>query len=925
MTIWIDMTNSMQTWRGKVVGIVRAELEFVKNLHKLDPEIRFCASNGKSFYEIKSEDLLWLWSATSVGDAYCEHFARQKKTQQITEERLVESYPALKQAIEVSSSRLIRLKRALSLSLDFLLPRSISFVLKKPARVIFNLLLEFRSKRYQNHKSKQISVSSVYECIFHDGDVFFSCGWIGSGKESIIESYRRQVDFKVIYLVYDLIIAKQEFKHLFHEVYPLFVEYLRWISSNCDFVVYGGRTAQDDTEEYFKSNNLRIPDGSWIKFGDSVIKTEQNLAETGSLAIFNGQRFILSVGSFEPRKNYKTLYDAYYLMVNELPIEEVPNLVIVGNVYADKDLYSMFVRQPLIAQKVKIIQPSDEELQSLYQQCEFTVLPTMYEGWSLVLPESLNYGKFCICSDVKPLREVGQDYVSYVNATDPRRWMEEILLYFNDKALLKKAEEKITLSWRAFSWGESADMLYSMLSKEHVKKNNASSKDAKWLFFDISLIVSAALTGGHVSGILRTQLIMARLLFQKTKGIRFFSLLDEYCEYDYDVLSNILSDVEIDKALLMDKEKIVSKYSRECTSGASCLNKSILAKNAFWLFISVLSVSWQKRLIGLAKKIQQTNRAEKLLKLTCPFKEGDIVFESAFCPRARELVSCHEEAKFKYIQLIYDYTPILVPQTHKEETVSNYCEYLQLVNNLADFIFYGGDTARRDGERYQRANSWEIKPSYVVKFGSNIVSSNRSVLDKNKVFAKYGITGEFILTVGSIEARKNHETLYRAYLKLLADGKNNVPQLVICGYPGWKSSDFVSRLDNDERVKGKILRISATDDELKLLYEECKFTVLPSLYEGWSLTLPESLNYGKFCIVSDVPPLREIGADFVDYVPSVDCEEWANKIFYYSINDDVLRAKEFHIKRNWKSIQWSECVDNLYQEIESIHRHSTLP
>ena len=34
MAIWMDMTNSMHVWQGGVVGIVRAELEIAKNMHR---------------------------------------------------------------------------------------------------------------------------------------------------------------------------------------------------------------------------------------------------------------------------------------------------------------------------------------------------------------------------------------------------------------------------------------------------------------------------------------------------------------------------------------------------------------------------------------------------------------------------------------------------------------------------------------------------------------------------------------------------------------------------------------------------------------------------------------------------------------------------------------------------------------------------
>ena len=97
------------------------------------------------------------------------------------------------------------------------------------------------------------------------------------------------------------------------------------------------------------------------------------------------------------------------------------------------------------------------------------------------------------------------------------------------------------------------------------------------------------------------------------------------------------------------------------------------------------------------------------------------------------------------------------------------------------------------------------------------------------------------------------------------------------------------------------------------------FTVLASLYEGWSLTLPESLNYGKFCIASDVAPLKEIGGDFIDYANPYNAKEWAEKILYYYRNLDKLEEKNRNIEENWKSITWEECAKNVAKELKNFY------
>ena len=101
------------------------------------------------------------------------------------------------------------------------------------------------------------------------------------------------------------------------------------------------------------------------------------------------------------------------------------------------------------------------------------------------------------------------------------------------------------------------------------------------------------------------------------------------------------------------------------------------------------------------------------------------------------------------------------------------------------------------------------------------------------------------------------------------------------------------------------------------MYRNCLFTLVPSIYEGWSLTVPESLGYGKFCLCSDNAPLREVGQDFVDYVPSFNTQEWADKIMYYVQNPDKLQEKEQYIASDYHNITWNECGENILNIINS--------
>lgn len=820
MTIWMDLTNSLMSYKGNVVGIIRAELMLAKEIHKIDSQVRFSICTKYGFKEISPDKLDWLWQADDLNDAY-RKFQNKKKT-------------------------------------------FIGKVSQYVTRKIDSRLFRF----YRTKRNKSVSKKSFIIYPYKNGDVVFSCGWYGTKKEEYFSRVCALLpSLKLVYTIYDLCMVKPQLRYLYypHDIY--FDQYLLWIVNNCDYIIYGGHTAQSDAREYFGKAKLNAPESGYVKWGCDINRKKKNVSAEPKqvfdkfnisvpyvLAIGSFDYKKLAVGSFDYKKNYEVLYQAY-CMLNLAKKENVPQLVIVGRFIKDveQNLQNAFQQNPLVEKCVKIVSCSDEELDVLYKNCLFTVLPTLYEGWSLTLPESLSYGKLCLCSDVAPLREAAGDLAVYVDPKHPKEWAENIIKYSKNKNLLAERENLIRKNWKPVLWKDSAQSLYKKLVK--IAKTNNSH-----LYYELGLFHMQ----GGLSGIPRTQLILARQLYKINKNITFFFMSKgRYYEYSHKQLKHLLGQERIDLALSLDQ---------------------------------------QAYRISLPEDI--------------PFKKGDVVLSVGigYDKKSYEaLAAKHKAAGFKYIQLIYDFTPITVPHTHPQERVKAYPDFLNKMYTLSDFVLYGGKTAQKDGLEYQKKNGFDVKPSAAVKFGSDLVSLKTTKERKEKVFEKYGITGEFLLTVGTIEARKNHALLYEAYIELMRDEKfsDKLPQLVICGHPGWRTEHFRHVLSVDTRIFNKVIMISPSDDELDVLYQTCKFTLLASLYEGWSLTLPESLNYGKFCLAADTPSLTEIGEDIIDYANPYDPYDWAEKIRYYVTTPKALSQKERAIKQKWVNTTWQQCGENI--------------
>ena len=493
--------------------------------------------------------------------------------------------------------------------------------------------------------------------------------------------------------------------------------------------------------------------------------------------------------------------------------------------------------------------------------------------------------------------------------------------------------------YHPITWKDCGEQIAQLLST--MKRTKQTNRTAA-VYMDISLAFVTAMMGGNITGILRTELMLAKYLYRRFPAIKFFALNDVwgYMPIDVSILAEVLTGENLDDDFNLCRGKFaqIIPATNVPTSDQKDSNQEFntfeCKRDAYWFLISVFPTKYQKKLIAYGKK----KKKQMLQQLSCvetgrphsdepsvyevPFLKGDVVFTAGTGSGAdtyQKLLKIKEEKGYRYCPIIYDYTPILLPQVHQTATIEHYAPFLEFTSKMADFIFYGGETARHDGIAYQKQHVLPIPPSRAIRFGSDIkqkAEPNNQESQENQrekelaVLKRLGINGPFVMAVGTMEMRKNHETLYRAYLRMI-ESYEDIPQMVFCGHPGWKVNDFLAVLHSDDRVKDRIIQISPTDEELDILYRNCEFTVLASLYEGWSLTLPESYWYGKFCLCCDTPALKETAGDLAEYIHRWDEKTWGERIHYYHTHPEELEMREKRIAEEWHPISWAECAEQI--------------
>lgn len=145
--------------------------------------------------------------------------------------------------------------------------------------------------------------------------------------------------------------------------------------------------------------------------------------------------------------------------------------------------------------------------------------------------------------------------------------------------------------------------------------------------------------------------------------------------------------------------------------------------------------------------------------------------------------------------------------------------------------------------------------------------------ERDRVLNRYRIARPYILTVGTIEPRKNLTGLFQAFAALLPRSNSKV-SLVVVGRRGWERRLFLPPAIAD-RVH---LLGAVPDQDLPALYSAAALFASSSLYEGFGLPVIEALACGTPGVVSDLPSLREVGGDACLYADPTDAPAFADAL-----------------------------------------------
>ena len=269
------------------------------------------------------------------------------------------------------------------------------------------------------------------------------------------------------------------------------------------------------------------------------------------------------------------------------------------------------------------------------------------------------------------------------------------------------------------------------------------------------------------------------------------------------------------------------------------------------------------------------------------------------------------------IYTLHDIVPLRLPYT----TLDNKRKYYRLVSKIvksADHIITVSESSKKDIIDFLGIDHNKITNTYQSISIPEKYANKPFELVQKEIEGTFGLEYKnYVLFWGSIEPKKNIGRIIEGYL---ASGVKS--PLVIVGAQAWKSEEELKliyddnirsliQVGNEIKVKKKVIQLNYAPFPLLVsLIKGAKFTLFPSLYEGFGLPVLESMLLGTPVISSTTSSIPEIAGDAAILVNPYDTNAITNAIINLD-TDEILRNE---------LIKKGKTQAKLFSEEEYSHR-----
>ena len=331
--------------------------------------------------------------------------------------------------------------------------------------------------------NKDLALVAIDE--IRDGDIFFDMDgvWNNSLKRPYLYKQLDSNNAKIFNFIYDLVpVVLPKYSH--QNTVRNFMTFLYAVYRYSSVVFFDSRSAEKDfldiKEQIHNSRNIST---RVVKLGSDILQSN-TLPINNSYEYLTKTKYILFVGTLEPRKNQTLMLNVFEKLSVEYP--EL-NMVFVGKGgWKNDTLLKRLKHHELLNNSLHWLENIDDStLVTLYQEAFLCVYISSYEGFGLPVAESLSWGNITITSKNSSMYEVGKNFADYLRYNSFNELYETIDTYLNHSNLYTEKKAYIKENYIPYSW----DMTFSSVVDvmENLSKDIAIKTPEKLQFVFISI------------------------------------------------------------------------------------------------------------------------------------------------------------------------------------------------------------------------------------------------------------------------------------------------------------------------------------------------------------------------------------------------------------------------------------------------------
>ncbi|MFO1066622.1 MAG: glycosyltransferase family 1 protein [Pirellulales bacterium] len=320
--------------------------------------------------------------------------------------------------------------------------------------------------------------------------------------------------------------------------------------------------------------------------------------------------------------------------------------------------------------------------------------------------------------------------------------------------------------------------------------------------------------------------------------------------------------------------------------------------------------------IAVRHVVLRAARALTLSRRRVRFQPGDVLLLPDgywVMKRVWPAVAAARSQGVRVASLVYDLITVEHPGFFTQDSLDKFRRYLEEVDQHADLVLTISHTVALDYQKWRACRPESERgaaPVHVIPLGADFSDRQSPLRPQLQDLVDRQIP--IFVVVSTIEPRKNHPLVLRAFEQLWSD--TNIA-LVFVGRCGWMFDSVLEQFQKHPENGHRFWHISDADDgELNSLLQACAGVICPSHAEGFGLPIAEGLHHGKPVFASDIAIHREVGGAYCFYFDKTDPSS-LTKLIRAHVSQDKESCSQ--ISTTSSSMTWKHAAEVVLKELQT--------